>query len=879
MKTDLENSNSGAKFLSMIAFCLVAMSALLFAQDYESPIGIPAPEFGINETVESVYGDSSFYTHYIDNLDTNATDTENPNGSSLLPRKSIPKTLAAGSVVEIHGGPYNIISGTYTMNGTIDNPVFFRGVSDTLRPVISNSDMRFSGQYYIVENLDFYNQTRIRYNSSTSYGSLRNCEVHNPIGATGASNPTINVVGDNMVIYNCEIHDNIREVNIDCHGVQVGNYAEHVWIVDNHIYNNGGDGIQACHGCDPGPRYVYIGRNDFHGDLENAVDLKYASDVIISENKIHGYRHSSSTGIVSPIVIGSDGAPTRVWVMFNEIYDATKGIRIEEIDDLWIIGNLIYDIDEAGIIPEKKGTKTHIVGNTLDGMEKGISGPWRENFTFYILNNIFSNISIKSIQMSGEIEERSEISNNIFWQAPWFGDNFLTDNPLYSDAANREYSLTQYSQAIDAGLAWEGIFNEYKSLYGVDIKKDLTGEIRPQGIGWDIGAYEYPTGTYPSKYNLIIDYDESQGSVSPSGGPYSEGSIINLSATPIVGYGFEGWSGDINSTDNPVSLTMDSDKSITATFIQQAQFTITVNTSGSGDVVLNPNEDKYLEGAEVAARAIPENGYQFDGWSGDISSTQNPIEIVVNDNVNITANFSEQEREFIEYSVKGITASTFENPNVPTNTRDNNLSTRWSAEGNQWISYELEEIDTVSFISLSVHLGHQVRLQFEIEVSIDNINWIEVFRGLASGTTLEQEVYDFEDTPARYVRILGHGNEANNWNSITEVDIFGLSKPVSVNEVTNNLPRSYSLNAYPNPFNPSTTINYTMPENGFVEISIYSIDGSKVEKLVSSNKKAGNHSLVWDAKDKNGSQLSSGVYLLHMNSDAFSKTSKLMFLK
>jgi poly(beta-D-mannuronate) lyase len=44
---------------------------------------------------------------------------------------------------------------------------------------------------------------------------------------------------------------------------------------------------------------------------------------------------------------------------------------------------------------------------------------------------------------------------------------------------------------------------------------------------------------------------------------------------------------------------------------------------------------------------------------------------------------------------------------------------------------------------------------------------------MSSGTTTQPETYDFADVAARYVRILGHGNSQNTWNSITEVDIWG----------------------------------------------------------------------------------------------------------
>jgi len=462
-------------------------------ENYVPPIGIPAPEFGIEETVEILYGSDSFYTHFVDNAQSDATDDGNPFGSADKPRLTIPSVLAAGSVVEIHGGPYTGMSATYLMNGTVDKPVFIRGVSDTGRPVIRQSVFRFDGQYFIVENLDFYDKSLIRFNTTSKYGSLRNSEVHNPVGAIGATNPTVSVTGEQIVVYNNEIHDNVTADTLDCHGVQASAGGKKIWVLDNHIYNNGGDGIQACHQCNPGPRYLYIGRNNFHGDKENGIDLKYASDVIISQNKLHDYLLPVETGDVSPIVVGSDGAPSRVWILFNEIYDCRKGIRIEETDSIWIIGNLIYNIEGAGIIPEKKGIETRIVNNTLYNMKTGISEPWRERFNFFIYNNIFAHVNDKSINIGSIITEQPDISNNLFWEASSHGNNPIDQDPEFTDASNHNFSLLPTSPAIDVAVVREGIFQDFYTLYGIDIRKAIDGATRPQGNGWDIGAYEFAT--------------------------------------------------------------------------------------------------------------------------------------------------------------------------------------------------------------------------------------------------------------------------------------------------------------------------------------------------------------------------------------------------
>jgi len=78
----------------------------------------------------------------------------------------------------------------------------------------------------------------------------------------------------------------------------------------------------------------------------------------------------------------------------------------------------------------------------------------------------------------------------------------------------------------------------------------------------------------------------------------------------------------------------------------------------------------------------------------------------------------------------------------------------------------------------------------------------------------------------------------------------------------------------PNPCNPTTTINYTIPESGNVTVDVFNVTGQKVDTLVNNYLDAGSHSVVWD-----GSSKSSGVYFYTVTSGEFSKTMKMTLLK
>jgi hypothetical protein len=130
--------------------------------------------------------------------------------------------------------------------------------------------------------------------------------------------------------------------------------------------------------------------------------------------------------------------------------------------------------------------------------------------------------------------------------------------------------------------------------------------------------------------------------------------------------------------------------------------------------------------------------------------------------------------EDLPVRVVGVSASP-DDGNVPANTLDNDLSTRWSSEGDgAWIRYDLGSTRTVGSASVAWHQGVGRTNTFDVQLSEDGASWRTVLaRTTSSGATLQQEKYDFADAPARYVRIVGHGNTTNDWTSITETDIYG----------------------------------------------------------------------------------------------------------
>ncbi len=94
------------------------------------------------------------------------------------------------------------------------------------------------------------------------------------------------------------------------------------------------------------------------------------------------------------------------------------------------------------------------------------------------------------------------------------------------------------------------------------------------------------------------------------------------------------------------------------------------------------------------------------------------------------------------------------------------------------------------------------------------------------------------------------------------------------------MPKDYALGQnVPNPFNPSTTIDYRLPEAGDVQLVIYNLLGQEVRTLVRESMDAGFHSVVWDGTDEFGKQVASGIYIYRMSVADFSQVQRMMLLK
>ena len=458
----------------ILGFFVLFELGIVFA--WEPPIGIPRPEFWIEESYRmydieanrnpsllyAMNEEGGFYTHYVDNS-VSCIDSGNPYGTAANPRCTIPTIVSdvpEGSVVEIHGEQYNK-KGFITLNfvGTKEKPIFIRGYSQADKPVFNiTGGFRVGGRYTIIENLAL-SATAISFHYSLAFRdhiSIRNIEAFGPNAAIGVGNIGYTVPASQIVFYNNYIHDTAIDIKGDTDtpsgnvGIAVNSNSNHIWVVDNHVHRTGSDSFHSGHAC-VNIDHVYIGRNEFHHDKENAIDIKAVRDFIISENKIYGYRGSCSSG-ADAIRVNDEGEQDNIWIIFNEIYDSDVGIApYGAIFRPYVIGNLIYD--------------TPVFGISDDGdLAKGST----------VVHNTFYDVGTA-------IKEVKDCSNNIISGAK---TNIAGDcNPLNNIFDEGFANMPEFCERIS--------YYQYHSASAVLSKTELGTRVQVPGVNFESMGVEY----------------------------------------------------------------------------------------------------------------------------------------------------------------------------------------------------------------------------------------------------------------------------------------------------------------------------------------------------------------------------------------------------
>lgn len=158
-----------------------------------------------------------------------------------------------------------------------------------------------------------------------------------------------------------------------------------------------------------------------------------------------------------------------------------------------------------------------------------------------------------------------------------------------------------------------------------------------------------------------------------------------------------------------------------------------------------------------------------------------------------------------------------------------------------------------------------------VGVHNNGTNWKTVFWTV---DYLALSFFDPADTSSKY-----HWGLTDAGNLLGNV-LTWFGAPVLSTKEEAKLPKVYSLKQnFPNPFNPTTAIEYALPEKGLVKLTIYNMLGQEVRTLVNTAQEANTYRVVWNGLDNHGKMVPSGIYFYTINANNFTATKKMVFMK
>jgi len=229
-------------------------------------------------------------------------------------------------------------------------------------------------------------------------------------------------------------------------------------------------------------------------------------------------------------------------------------------------------------------------------------------------------------------------------------------------------------------------------------------------------------------YDVTVSASEG-GTVSPQSGSFEEGSSVTFTATPSAEYEFTKWSN--GSTQNPLILTVTSDLTLQATFTKK-QYELTISKEGEGTInekVINTGKG-YDSGTKVELTAVPAGEWVFAGWSGDVTSNDNPIQVTISSPKNIKAKFVKRKYP-LTINIEGEGRVTEEIVNTGRTTEyDSGTTVRLTAQASEgwefsgWsdgVTNEVRTLNILDDISLVAFFKELQVVSIRVENQIDEI--------------------------------------------------------------------------------------------------------------------------------------------------------------
>lgn len=687
---------------------------------------------------------------------------------------------SAGSEIILADGNWNNVFININKSGTSSSPITITAQNPGAVFMTGNSRVYMRGNYVTVSGLVFQNPSNLVVSGSTiepifELNQCDNCKIiNNKIDSYNGTEAQktmkfkwvyivdgqYNEIAHNSFIgkygIGSIINDNRSLANADYLKIHHNYFADRTPINDINS-DNDQDAIRI------GTSTTSL--SDSFSEVYNNYFYNYFGEIEIISNKSGQNKYYNNTfrkyggGLTL-----RHGNNCEVYgnYFFAENNDFTLGVRL--IGE----GHKVYNNYIEGINSFKpSGSSSSVTGgiNVMNGVTDSPLNGYYQVKNAQVVNNTFVNCdyALRIGTSLGGTEEpvNLTVANNIMYNTSINTYQIVTPpsgtsisegnitNLLNSDITDdgNFHRITNGSVSIDAAVG------SYSFL-----TNDILGGTRSSN--YDAGAEEFGSNGTKIPY-IAADVGEKIGFLSSQ--------TPSLSAsTDAIRFAVSGE--DINFVVN---------SNVDWTITDNASWLTLSATNGSNSATLTSTATANSSGVErTATITISETG-------GTLSYT---IAVTQSDGVFDPATDA--------VSISGITVTgvgTQAGTNVPENTLDEDVSTRWSAnstDGSAYLTYDLQCKRTVTSVKIYFHKGNERTSSFKIATSNDNVTFTDVTAVLtSSGSTV-----GFEDLPlpanteVRYVRILGYGNsEGSGWNSYEEVQVFGNENCASLSVKENSL--------------------------------------------------------------------------------------------
>lgn len=302
-----------------------------------------------------------------------------------------------------------------------------------------------------------------------------------------------------------------------------------------------------------------------------------------------------------------------------------------------------------GYAGEHSRVSINPVGNISGTVFRAMEDGFAESITFYSQHSWFANRMRCAIYDWGTKRLIAETVEGRFLAGRvWSWETFVFSPTKPQLIGGKEYLLVVWADTACAAYYYKpGDFDyQFQQMLPADyngfpeVWEPYTGVHSLKGL-----IYCSYQSAAPGEYTLAISATVG-GTTEPAPGSYNhpEGSTVGVTAYPDPGYLFDHWTLDgIVHMENPIDVFMNMNHVLQAVFVKEPvpTYILTIETVGQGRTVPAPGQHFYEAGTVVSVSAIPDAGWAFDYWEGDISSTANPIDLTITDDMLIRAVFTE----------------------------------------------------------------------------------------------------------------------------------------------------------------------------------------------------------------------------------------------